>query len=393
MKKSNNVKNGINDGKKRLLFIFGTRPEAIKIAPLVQHFLHSHTFETKICVTAQHRQMLDQVLEVFDIQPDFDLNLMQSAQTLGEMTARMLLSLENVLADYLPNLVIVHGDTATAFAASLACYYQKIPVAHIEAGLRTDQRDNPFPEEANRRLIGLLADYHFAPTAQAQQNLLGEGIAAEKIWVTGNTVIDALFQVVQKITENSPLATQLNQQFSFLDANKKLLLVTSHRRENMGQGIEQICQALKRVATSYPQVQIVYPVHLNPQIVEPVQAWLSNVNNIFLIEPQAYLPFVYLMKRAYLILTDSGGIQEEAPALGTPVLLMRETSERPETLDAGVVRLVGTDTRTITQAVGELLENQQSYQSMCQTTALYGDGRASERIFHTISEILNYENR
>ncbi|AFU20102.1 non-hydrolyzing UDP-N-acetylglucosamine 2-epimerase [Actinobacillus suis] len=369
-----------------VLTVFGTRPEAIKMAPLAKMLADDPAFNAKVCVTGQHREMLDQVLELFEIQPDFDLNVMKSGQDLTDITVRILQALQAVFAEYRPDIVLVHGDTTTTFATTLACYYQQIPVGHVEAGLRTGNLYSPFPEEGNRLLTSVLANYHFAPTQEAKANLLQERKAEQSIWVTGNTVIDALLSILQKIGHNEPLARQLAARYSFLDHTKKMILVTGHRRESFGQGFERICQALVELANQYPEVQIVYPVHLNPNVHEPVSRLLAGIQNIFLIEPQDYLPFVYLMDRAYLILTDSGGIQEEAPALGKPVLVMRETTERPEAIKAGTVRLVGTDTRKIIAEVERLLQDKNAYQAMVQAHNPYGDGQACQRIVTAIKQ-------
>ncbi|EXB23782.1 UDP-N-acetylglucosamine 2-epimerase, partial [Acinetobacter baumannii 1437282] len=343
---------------KKVLLVFGTRPEAIKMAPLALKLQHySQDFETKVCVTGQHRQMLDQVLELFSLKPDFDLNLMKPGQTLSDVTSGVLKGLEQVFEQWLPDVILVHGDTATTFAASLAAYYHKIKVGHVEAGLRTGDLYSPWPEEANRQLTGVLANYHFAPTQSSYDNLIKENVNPAHIVVTGNTVIDALLQVKQKVEQDQALVEQFQQQFSFLEQEKKLILVTGHRRENFGQGFLNICQALASLAKKYPDIQIVYPVHLNPNVQQPVNALLADIDNVYLIAPQDYLPFVYLMNRSYLILTDSGGIQEEAPSLGKPVLVMRDTTERPEAVQAGTVRLVGTEIAAIEQSVAELLEN------------------------------------
>ncbi|EFX92795.1 UDP-N-acetylglucosamine 2-epimerase [Actinobacillus ureae ATCC 25976] len=369
-----------------VLTVFGTRPEAIKMAPLAKMLVDDSAFNAKVCVTGQHREMLGQVLELFEIRPDFDLNVMKSGQDLTDITVRILQALQAVFAEYRPDIVLVHGDTTTTFATTLACYYQQIPVGHVEAGLRTGNLYSPFPEEGNRLLTSVLANYHFAPTQEAKANLLQERKTEQSIWVTGNTVIDALLSILQKIRHNQPLATQLAERYSFLDHSKKMILVTGHRRESFGQGFERICQALVELANQYPEVQIVYPVHLNPNVHEPVSRLLAGIQNIFLIEPQDYLPFVYLMDRAYLILTDSGGIQEEAPALGKPVLVMRETTERPEAIKAGTVRLVGTDTRKIIAEVERLLQDKNAYQAMAQAHNPYGDGQACLRIVTAIKQ-------
>lgn len=363
----------------KLLIVFGTRPEAIKMAPLVKVLQQSPMLEVKVCVTAQHRQMLDQVLQLFGITPDFDLNLMRPGQTLTQLTCNILQGMEGVLAQYKSNWVLVHGDTSTTLATSLAAYYQQVGVAHVEAGLRTHNLYSPWPEEANRQLTGRLAGLHFAPTAQAQTNLLNEGVAPASIHVTGNTVIDALLSVSQRLDQDAALSDQLAAQFPFLDAAKRLVLVTGHRRENFGTGFEAMCQALKNIA-SQPGVQVIYPVHLNPQVQEPVRRILGNVNNVHLIEPLDYLPFVYLMKRSHIILTDSGGIQEEAPSLGKPVLVMRDTTERPEAVTAGTVRLVGTDTQRIVTETLLLLNDPAAYQRMAFAHNPYGDGTACQQI-------------
>lgn len=364
----------------KVLTIFGTRPEAIKMAPLVYALAQDEAFESKICVTAQHREMLDQVLRLFAITPDYDLNIMQPGQGLSEVTCRILEGLEPVLTAFKPDLVLVHGDTTTTLAASLAALYQRIPVAHVEAGLRTGNLYSPWPEEANRKLTGHLATYHFAPTERARDNLLRENLGDRQILVTGNTVIDALFWVRDRILSDETLRHSLDTHYGFLDANKKLILVTGHRRENFGGGFERICTALAGIARRHPEAQILYPVHLNPNVREPVNRILSGIDNVFLIAPQEYLPFVYLMNRSYLILTDSGGIQEEAPSLGVPVLVMRETTERPEAVEAGTVRLVGTEVATILDAVSQLLTDNVAYQAMSRAHNPFGDGTACQRI-------------
>lgn len=366
---------------KRVLLVFGTRPEAIKMAPLALKLQQNvEDFETKVCVTGQHRQMLDQVLELFNLKPDFDLNLMKPGQTLSDVTSGVLKGLEQVFEQWLPDIILVHGDTATTFAASLAGYYHKIKIGHVEAGLRTGDLYSPWPEEANRQLTGVLANYHFAPTQSSYQNLIKENINPETIIVTGNTVIDALLQVKDKVEQDEDLIQKFEQEFKFLDKSKKLVLVTGHRRENFGQGFLNICTALANLAKKYSDIQIVYPVHLNPNVQKPVNELLSGIDNIFLIQPQDYLPFVYLMNRSYLILTDSGGIQEEAPSLGKPVLVMRDTTERPEAVDAGTVRLVGTDVDTIEKSVSDLLENISLYNAMAAAHNPYGDGTSCQQI-------------
>jgi UDP-N-acetylglucosamine 2-epimerase (non-hydrolysing) len=365
---------------KKILLVFGTRPEAIKMAPLVKTLQAHPAFEVRVCVTAQHRHMLDQVLHLFDIRPDFDLNLMKPGQDLYDITSGVLLGLKSVLAQWRPDAVLVHGDTSTTFAASLAAFYQRIPVGHVEAGLRTGNLYSPWPEEANRKLTSALARWHFAPTATSRGNLLREGVAPESIHVTGNTVIDALLQVREKILTSTLLREQFEKKFSFLAPSRRLVLVTGHRRENFGEGFEHICQALARIAKTSADVQIVYPVHLNPQVQEPVRRLLGGIDNVHLIEPLDYLPFVYLMDRSTLILTDSGGIQEEAPSLGKPVLVMRDTTERPEAVEAGTVRLVGTRVDEIASQAGLLLSNTGAYQAMAFAHNPYGDGFACERI-------------
>ncbi|HDY7637093.1 TPA: UDP-N-acetylglucosamine 2-epimerase (non-hydrolyzing) [Vibrio vulnificus] len=366
--------------KKKVLTVFGTRPEAIKMAPLVHALAEDERFEAKCCVTAQHREMLDQVLELFEITPDYDLNLMKAGQTLNEVTARILLELKPVLQEFKPDVVLVHGDTATTFAASLAAYYEQIAVGHVEAGLRTGNIYSPWPEEANRKLTGALTKYHFAPTETSQQNLLQENYSEENIFVTGNTVIDALLMVKEKIEQDNDLKATLAAQFPYLDENKKLILVTGHRRESFGGGFERICEALAKTAEQHPDVQIIYPMHLNPNVREPVNRILGSVENVLLIEPQQYLPFIYLMDRANIILTDSGGIQEEAPSLGKPVLVMRDTTERPEAVAAGTVKLVGTDVEKIVSNLNTLLTDNKAYQAMSFAHNPYGDGKACQRI-------------
>lgn len=365
---------------KKVLVVFGTRPEAIKMAPVVRALSNDNRFESKVCVTAQHREMLDQVLDLFEITPDYDLNLMKAGQTLPEVTSGILLELTPVLKDFKPDVVLVHGDTATTFSASLAAYYEQIAVGHVEAGLRTGNIYSPWPEEGNRKLTGALTKYHFAPTDTSKANLLKEDYAEESIFITGNTVIDALLMVKQQIEDNTELSSTLAEQFSMLDESKKLILVTGHRRESFGGGFERICEALAQTAKNHPDCQILYPVHLNPNVQEPVNRILKSINNIYLVEPQQYLPFVYLMNRANIILTDSGGIQEEAPSLGKPVLVMRDTTERPEAVDSGTVKLVGTDVVKITTALNELLENDIAYKEMSRAHNPYGDGKACQRI-------------
>ena len=378
--------NLLKDTKVKVLTVFGTRPEAIKMAPLVHALAADERFESKCCVTAQHREMLDQVLELFKITPDYDLNLMKAGQTLPEITSRILLELTPVLKEFKPDVVLVHGDTATTLAASLAAYYEQIAVGHVEAGLRTGNIYSPWPEEGNRKLTGALTKFHFAPTETSKANLLKENYADENIFVTGNTVIDALLLVKQQIENDAVLGDTLSSQFPMLDKNKKLILVTGHRRESFGGGFERICEALAQTAKAHPDCQILYPVHLNPNVQEPVKRILKDLDNVHLIEPQQYLPFVYLMNRSYIILTDSGGIQEEAPSLGKPVLVMRDTTERPEAIEAGTVQLVGTSVNKIYSVLDRLLLDESAYQKMSFAHNPYGDGLASSRILEILSQ-------
>ncbi|HHG3610237.1 TPA: non-hydrolyzing UDP-N-acetylglucosamine 2-epimerase [Vibrio parahaemolyticus] len=371
--------------RKKVLTVFGTRPEAIKMAPLVHALATDERFESKCCVTAQHREMLDQVLELFEITPDYDLNLMKAGQTLNDVTARIVQELKPVLQEFKPDVVLVHGDTATTFAASLAAYYEQIEVGHVEAGLRTGNIYSPWPEEANRRLTGVLTKYHFAPTETSKENLLCENFNPEDIYVTGNTVIDALLMVKNKIESDSDLNATLASKFPFLDDSKKLILVTGHRRESFGGGFERICEALAITAKKHPDTQILYPMHLNPNVREPVNRILADIDNIHLIEPQQYLPFIYLMSRAHIILTDSGGIQEEAPSLGKPVLVMRDTTERLEAVEAGTVKLVGTDVNSITSNLSELINNKKAYQEMSFAHNPYGDGNSCSLILDRLT--------
>lgn len=343
-------------------------------------------FDVQVCVTAQHREMLDQVLALFNIIPDFDLNLMRPGQSLGGLTSRAVVGLEEVFQAEQPDVVLVHGDTTTTFTASLAAFYQQIPVGHVEAGLRTHNIYSPWPEEFNRRVTGIVANYHFAPTEKSQQNLLDEKTAAEAITVTGNTVIDALQWVVNHIDTDAELSAELNQKFDHIDAEKKLVLVTGHRRENFGDGFLNICEAIRDIAQR-DDVQVIYPVHLNPNVQKPVNEILRGLDNVHLIEPQDYLPFVYLMSKSHLILTDSGGVQEEAPSLGKPVLVMRDTTERPEAVAAGTVKLVGTNKETIRDSVLELLNDEDKYQQMSFAHNPYGDGKASEYIADFLSQL------
>ena len=374
---------------KRVLLVFGTRPEAIKMAPLVKAFQTDEYFEAKVCVTAQHREMLDQVLDMFDITPEYDLNLMKPGQDLYDITANVLLGMKDVLLDFMPDIVLVHGDTTTTSATSLSAFYQKIRVGHVEAGLRTHDLYSPWPEEANRQITGVLANYHFAPTVTSQDNLLVENKAKENILVTGNTVIDALFLALQKIEENIELKQNIIDSISCqykIDEKRKLILVTGHRRENFGQGFINICESLKSLALANPDVDIVYPVHLNPNVQKPVKEILSNVSNVHLINPLQYEAFIYLMNISYFIITDSGGVQEEAPSLGKPVLVMRDTTERPEALEAGTVKLVGTDPKIIIKEAQRLLDDTQEYEKMSRAHNPYGDGKACERIVNFIKD-------
>lgn len=350
------------------------------MAPLVHALATDSRFDARVCVTAQHREMLDQVLELFEIEPDFDLNIMKPGQTLNDVTTAILLGLKPILEDFRPDVVLVHGDTATTFAAALAAYYQQIKVGHVEAGLRTGNIYSPWPEEGNRKLTSAITNYHFAPTAGSKENLLKEGVSGSDITVTGNTVIDALFWVRERLQGDRSLSENLASKFDYLDPDKKLILVTGHRRESFGGGFERICEALRQIATMHPDAQVLYPVHLNPNVQEPVNRLLNDLDNIFLIEPQQYLPFCYLMDRASIILTDSGGIQEEAPSLGKPVLVMRDTTERPEAVDAGTVRLVGTDVELIVNMINVLLTDDEEYKQMSMAHNPYGDGLACARI-------------
>jgi UDP-N-acetylglucosamine 2-epimerase (non-hydrolysing) len=374
----------------KVLSVFGTRPEAIKMAPVVMALSHTRGIESKVCVTAQHRQMLDQVLELFDISPDYDLDIMRANQDLYDLTARILTGMRDVLADYAPDLVLVHGDTTTCFAVGLAAFYQQIPVGHVEAGLRTGNMAAPFPEEANRSLVARLTQLHFAPTQLSQSNLLAEGISDKAIVVTGNTVIDALLWVQQRLANypdtvwQKALGETVYKRLSGSDNN--LVLITGHRRENFGQGFIDLCTAIKSLAARHSEWEFVYPVHLNPNVQQPVYDILSSQQNVSLIEPQDYLPFTWLMNRASLILTDSGGIQEEAPSLGKPVLVMRDVTERPEAISAGTVKLVGTNSQTIIDNVEQVLLNKQTYKAMAKAHNPYGDGKAAARIVSAIEK-------
>jgi UDP-N-acetylglucosamine 2-epimerase (non-hydrolysing) len=377
--------------KKKILTVFGTRPEAIKMAPLVK-LLEKGPWDSRVCVTAQHREMLDQVLDLFEITPEFDLNIMKPGQDLYDVTTGILNSIKTVLRDFKPDIVLVHGDTTTTFATSLAAFYEQIPVGHVEAGLRTGNLYSPWPEEANRKLTGILTAMHFAPTELSQQNLLQEGVTPEVIQVTGNTVIDALQWVVSKLEKSDIESKRLEGKFSFLDQSRRMILVTGHRRESFGRGFENICKALKIAALKYPDCQIVYPVHLNPNVREPVNRLLTGIKNVHLIEPLDYLPFVYLMNQAYLILTDSGGIQEEAPSLGKPVLVMRDTTERPEAVEAGTVKLVGTSVDKIVNGISTLMDDSSEYAMMSKSINPYGDGRACQRISDALHSFLDSDD-
>lgn len=377
---------------KKIMLVFGTRPEAIKMAPLVKEFQkYTDNFQTIVCVTGQHREMLDQVLHLFEIQPDYDLNIMQKGQDLYDVTARVLVGMRDVLKEAQPDVVLVHGDTTTSTAAALAAFYQQIPVGHVEAGLRTHNIYSPWPEEMNRLITGRIATYNFSPTQLSRQNLLKENVPDDMITVTGNSVIDALFWVVDKIKNNQSLNDELKQILALagydvtrLNNGKKLVLITGHRRENFGDGFINMCTAIKDLTQKYPEVDFVYPMHLNPNVRKPIHEVfgesLSNLGNMFFIEPLEYLSFVYLMEKSTIVLTDSGGIQEEAPGLGKPVLVMRDTTERPEALDAGTVKLVGTDYNKIFNEVSTLLDNKNAYEIMSKAVNPYGDGLACKRI-------------
>lgn len=375
---------------KKVLLVFGTRPEAIKMAPLVKAFENEKSIVSKVCVTAQHREMLDQVLEIFDIKPDYDLNLMKPGQDLYDITCNVLLGMKDVLSDFEPDIVLVHGDTTTTSATSLAAFYQKIKVGHVEAGLRTEDIYSPWPEEVNRQITGVLANYHFAPTETSMQNLLKENKDKNSIIVTGNTVIDALFLALERIANDELLQDKIikniNSQYK-INEYQKIILVTGHRRENFGNGFINICEALKKIAIVNPHVDIVYPVHLNPNVQEPVRKILSNVSNVFLIEPLEYESFIYLMSKAYFIITDSGGVQEEAPSLGKPVLVMRDTTERPEAIEAGTVKLVGANKDRIVEEANRLLIKESEYENMSKAHNPYGDGKACKKIVEFIKSI------
>ncbi|MBQ6195000.1 MAG: UDP-N-acetylglucosamine 2-epimerase (non-hydrolyzing) [Prevotella sp.] len=392
--------------KKKIMLVFGTRPEAIKMAPLVLELKKYNTFETCVCVTGQHREMLDQVLQIFSITPDYDLNIMKPGQDLYDVTSRVLLGMRDVLREVKPDVVLVHGDTTTSTAAALAAFYQQIPVGHVEAGLRTHNIYSPWPEEMNRQLTGRIASYNFSPTELSRSNLLNEGIDAEKITVTGNTVIDALHLVVDKISSDTSLRQELAEVLRqsgydinrLNDTQRRLVLITGHRRENFGEGFLHICTAIKDLSMKYPNVDFVYPMHLNPNVRRPIakifegneqltvnsQSVNKKFPNMFFAEPLEYLSFVYLMEKAYIVLTDSGGIQEEAPGLGKPVLVMRDTTERPEAVAAGTVKLVGTDYDAIVSNVSELLDSLHTYEQMSKAVNPYGDGKACQRIINVL---------
>ena len=382
------------------MLVFGTRPEAIKMAPLIRELQkYPDQFQTIVCVTGQHREMLDQVLHIFDIHPDYDLNIMKQGQDLYDVTARVLTGMREVLQDTRPDLVLVHGDTTTSTAAALAAFYQQIPVGHIEAGLRTHNIYSPWPEEMNRQITGRIATWHFSPTSLSKKNLLSEGIEENRITVTGNTVIDALYHVVSQIKNKDDLRQQLTNELERAgykitrlseQSNRKLVLITGHRRENFGEGFIAMCKAIKTLALKYPETDFVYPMHLNPNVRKPIQEVFGDtyLSNMFFIEPLEYLPFVYLMELSTIVLTDSGGIQEEAPGLGKPVLVMRDTTERPEALDAGTVKLVGTDFTRILEETSRLLESQVYYDQMSKAVNPYGDGLACQRIITQIRKIL-----
>lgn len=366
--------------KIRVLTVFGTRPEAIKMAPVVTALQKDDLFDARVCITAQHREMLDQVLALFKIEPDYDLNIMKQGQSLTDITSRILIELEQVISEWRPDIILVHGDTTTTLATSLAAFYQRVPVAHVEAGLRTGCLYSPWPEEANRKLTAVLASIHFAPTDKAKENLQKEGVHSDSIIVTGNTVIDALLEVVSYIEKESSFDDELKQYLPEFNPNNKLILITGHRRESFGQGFENICAAIEQLTNQFQDIEFVYPVHLNPNVLEPVKRNLGGLKRVHLIEPLDYLPFVSLMRRSYLILTDSGGIQEEAPSLGKPVIVMRNNTERPEAVAAGTVKLVGTSTESIVDEVRLLLSDDVEYKRMSAAHNPYGDGRASIRI-------------
>lgn len=383
---------------KKVMLVFGTRPEAIKMAPLVKEFQKDNNFETQVCVTGQHRQMLDQVLELFKIKPNYDLNIMKAGQDLYDITSQVIIGMRDILKTAKPDIVLVHGDTTTSTATALAAFYQQIPVAHVEAGLRTHNIYSPWPEEMNRQITGRIATYHFSPTELSKTNLIKENIDSKNIIITGNTVIDALFYVIKKIKADNTLSENLYQNLvqcgydtQRLNNGRQLILITGHRRENFGDGFIHMCKAIKSLVQKYPNVDFVYPMHLNPNVRKPIHEVfgenLSELSNMFFIEPLEYFSFIYLMEKATIILTDSGGIQEEAPSLGKPVLVMRDTTERPEAVEAGTVKLVGTNYDTIINSVSDLLDNEKSYLQMSQSTNPYGDGKACERIVSFIQQL------
>lgn len=384
--------------KNKILIVFGTRPEAIKMSPLI-NALRADTlnFETKVCVTAQHREMLDQVLNIFEITPDFDLNIMKAGQDLYDISSRVLLEMRPILKEFNPDIVLVHGDTTTSCIAALAAFYEHIPVGHVEAGLRTYNIYSPWPEEINRQITGRLATYHFAPTIRAKENLLSEGIKEDHIFVTGNTVVDALFLALEKINSSNTLQEEIRTQIQksgypnlqlIEKGFQKMILITGHRRENFGNGFVDMCEAMKEIAIKNTNFDLVYPVHLNPNVSKPVYSILGNISNVYLIKPLEYLQFLFLMEKCYLVLTDSGGIQEEAPSLGKPVLVMRNTTERPEAVEARTVELVGTNKELIVCKVNELINNQFKYNSMSIAHNPYGDGKSCNRIISVISSYL-----
>lgn len=375
---------------KKILIVFGTRPEAIKMVPLIKEFKKHSDFEIKICVSAQHRQMLDQVLNLFEIKPDYDLDIMKTNQDLYDISSRVLLGMREILKDFCPNVVLVHGDTTTSFVSALAAFYQKIKIGHVEAGLRTNDLYSPFPEEANRQITGVLADFHFAPTQSSKQNLIKENKNPNSIIVTGNTVIDALFLMIDKIEKNvnlrDEITSNLMSKYSNFCSERKFILVTGHRRENFGDGFLNICDALKNIAQNNPEIDIVYPVHLNPNVQKPVREILSNLSNVYLIDPLEYEKFLYLMSKSFFIITDSGGIQEEAPSLAKPVLVTRDTTERPEALQSGAVKLVGTNKNIIIKEAQNLILQKDEFEKMSKANNPYGDGKASERIVEFLKE-------
>ncbi|MBW0145214.1 non-hydrolyzing UDP-N-acetylglucosamine 2-epimerase [Sphingomicrobium clamense] len=368
----------------KILVVFGTRPEALKMAPLVMELAKADELETRVCVTAQHREMLDQVLDLFEIEPAYDLNIMKPGQTLDGITSAILTGMGKVLDEYQPDIVLVHGDTSTTFGVSLAAFYRRIAVGHVEAGLRTGNIYSPWPEEANRKLTGVLTKLHFAPTTIARKNLLTEAVSDDDIFVTGNTIIDTLLWTKNKIESDAQIDASMNSRFDFLRDGHRMVLITGHRRENFGQGFENICNAIHDLAQRHPNADFVYPVHLNPNVREPVNRLLADTPNVHLVEPQDYVPFVWLMKRSHLILTDSGGIQEEAPSLGKPVLVMRDTTERPEAIEAGTARLVGAVRDDIVEGAHRLLTDSDAYQAMAQAKNPFGDGKASQRIVEAL---------